>query len=192
MELFFDTETSDKFNFKRDKYTDTSFPWMVQLGAVLAEDGIAYGEFNLIIHPEGRSIAEGAAKVHKISTETAERFGLMEASVVNIFKELLRITDLVIAHNFEFDSNIVAAMLHRNGEQGLAKRLKNEIPSCCTMQETTDICKIRAPWGDWKWPKLSELYWFLFNEKMVGAHDAMFDIRATMRCYYELKERGLI
>ena len=191
MELFFDTETSGKFNFKTAKYTDSNFPWVVQLGAVLAEDGIAYAEVNVIIKPDGRTITEGAQQVHNISRELAEKTGIKETEMLDIFLSLMNNADYLVAHNYEFDSNIMASSMHKNGFKISAKVITKEIPSFCTMRETTDICKLPGQYGKWKWPKLSELYWFLFGEKMVGAHDAMFDIKATMRCYYELKKRGL-
>ena len=191
MELFFDTETSDKFNFKTASYKDSDFPWLVQLGAVLAENGIAYAEINVIILPDGRTIAEGAQRVHNISVETAEKVGFPEDLVMENFITLANHAEVLVAHNYQFDSQIIAALLYRNDELKFARKILFDSKHFCTMKETTDICKLPGKYG-WKWPKLSELYWFLFQEKMVGAHDAMFDIKATMRCYYELKERELV
>jgi len=189
MELFFDTETSDKFNFKTQTYKDKDFPWIVQLGAILAEEGIIYSELNLIIAPEGRTISIGAAEVHNIPIELAERVGLPESLVMKNFIGLANKAETLVAHNYIFDASMVAATLYRNEEKKLAERILYEAKYCCTMDLSTPICKLPGPYG-WKWPKLSELYKFLFNEKMVGAHDAYYDIRATMKCYYELKRRG--
>lgn len=191
MELFFDTETSDKFSFKTARYTDKDFPWVVQLGAVLAEDGIAYAEFNVIVKPNGRLIADGAQRVHNISAELAEKTGVDEESMLCVFLDLMENADCLVAHNFEFDSNIMASSMYNNGFEDEAYDFKGDMGYFCTMKESTDLCKLPGKFG-WKWPKLSELYWFLFGEKMVGAHDAMFDIKATMRCYYELKKRGVV
>ena len=191
MELFFDTETSGLFNFKTARYTDTDFPWVVQLGAVLAEDGIAYAEFNVIIQPDGRAIEEGAQKVHNISTELADKVGLPETTVMSTFIKMALNAQCLVAHNFTFDSQLMAAMFHRNGNSKAAKHIKSEAKSFCTMKESTNLCKLKGPYG-WKWPKLAELHRFLFNEEMIGAHDAMYDIKATMKCYYKMKNRGLV
>uniref|UniRef100_A0A6M3XU98 Putative exonuclease n=2 Tax=viral metagenome TaxID=1070528 RepID=A0A6M3XU98_9ZZZZ len=191
MELFFDTETSDKFNFKTQRYTDDNFPWMVQLGAILADENIVYAELNLIVLPKGRKISDGAAAVHNISNEIAEKVGVSEEIVMDNFIELYSRAKTLVAHNYEFDSQIVAALLYRNDEKQYANKVIHTPDHFCTMKETTEICKLPGPYG-FKWPKLSELYEFLFNEGFVGAHDAMFDIRATMKCYYELKRRELI
>ncbi|MBU2685943.1 MAG: 3'-5' exonuclease [Gammaproteobacteria bacterium] len=191
MELFFDTETSDKFNFKTQRYTDLNFPWIVQLGMILAENEIPYVELNLIIQPEGRTISEGAAQVHNISVELAERVGVWESEVLSLVKKLIKHADLLIAHNYEFDSNLLASMFHKNGDKETAKHIKYDADFYCTMQRTTNLCRLPGSYG-FKWPKLVELHQFLFNEGFVGAHDAMYDIKATMKCYYELKKRGLI
>ena len=191
MELFFDTETSDRFNFKTQRYTDSDFPWVVQLGAILAEDSVPYIEFNAIIAPDGRTITEGAAAVHNIPIELADRVGLPEELVMKIFIGLASKAEILVAHNYQFDSRLIGAMLHRNGEKKLARKLVLSDNYCCTMEVSTELCRLPGPYG-WKWPKLSELYKFLFNQQMIGAHDAMYDIRATMKCYYELKKRGYI
>ena len=191
MELFFDTETSDKFEFKSANYRDKNFPWIVQLAAVLAHEGIAYAEINFIVMPEGRTIAEGAQRVHNIDVETAEKFGIKELLVLNSFMALMDKAETIVAHNFVFDSTMIASVMYRNGYAIQAEDLLYRKPCYCTMQETTELCKLLGKYGH-KWPKLQELHQFLFHEDFVGAHDAMFDIRATMKCYYKLKEDGWI
>ena len=49
------------------------------------------------------------------------------------------------------------------------------------------ITKIRPfNWRDYKIPKLSELYEFLFKETFEGAHNAEADVTATARCYFKI------
>lgn len=191
MELFFDTETSDKFNFKTQNYKSKNFPWIVQIGAVLADEGIAYAELNCIIQPDGRIISEGAAKVHQIDVKDAIKYGVPEAKVLDIFMAMSDLAEVIVAHNFNFDAQIMAATLLRNGFALKAEELLYKKKSYCTMQNTTALCKLPGPYG-YKWPKLQELHQHLFKENFIGAHDAMFDIRATMKCYYKLKEDGWI
>lgn len=191
MELFIDTETSDKFDFKRDDYRDEGFPWCVQIGAILAHENIIYGEFNCIIAAEGRDIAEGAFRVHNISYEDSERFGLDEVRVIETLLNFFRKQPLIVCHNYFFDSQIIAAMLYRQGYAKDALEFLN-MYHFCTMFATTDLCKLPGRYGKFKWPKLEELHKHLFQEGFAGAHDAMYDIRATMRCFYELKKIGWI
>lgn len=192
MELFFDTETSDKFDFKTAIYTDEDFPWCVQLGAILAEKNIAYAEVNMIIKAGERKIAYEAENVHHISVKLSNKVGAEEQFACKIFLWLMTNSDLLICHNFSFDSQIIAAMLNRNGYYDAAEKLLYQRPSYCTMKGTTDYCKLPGRYGSYKWPKLQELHNKLFGEDFVGAHDAMFDIRATMKCYYKLVEEKWI
>ena len=87
---------------------------------------------------------------------------------------------------------MMAAMMHRNDLPLSAESILYKKDHYCTMKETTDLCKLPGRYGNYKWPKLQELHKHLFGENFVGAHDAMFDIKATMRCYYKLKEDGWI
>ena len=62
------------------------------------------------------------------------------------------------------------------------------------MQASTDYCAIpsNSPYGGYKWPKLEELYRKLFGCMFDNAHDALADVEATKKCYFELLDRGLL
>jgi hypothetical protein len=61
------------------------------------------------------------------------------------------------------------------------------------MKSSIDFCKLPPlRFGEYKWPKLEELYTKLFGTTISGAHDAMADIEATKKCYFELIRRGII
>jgi hypothetical protein len=86
-----------------------------------------------------------------------------------------------------FDEKIMGAEFLRN-------RMKDNVASkdkVCTMQSTTNFCAIKGAYG-YKWPKLSELHRILFGHDFSEAHDASVDIKATARCFWELKARKLI
>lgn len=40
-----------------------------------------------------------------------------------------------------------------------------------------------------KWPTLQELHTFLFGVGFEGAHDALVDVRACAKCYWEIQRR---
>lgn len=54
-----------------------------------------------------------------------------------------------------------------------------------------DYCQIPGAHG-FKWPKLEELHEKLFGCAFDGAHDAMNDVMATAKCYFELKNKSII
>jgi DNA polymerase-3 subunit alpha len=67
------------------------------------------------------------------------------------------------------------------------------------MNSTIDFCKLPRKNandnGEFNWykrPKLWELHKKLFNEYFIGAHDAMTDVEATLRCTIELNKNWLI
>jgi len=186
MELFFDTETSDMVKWGAP-ISDKRQPWLVQIGAILSDKNMIYAELNTLIQPEGRKIAADAFGAHGISEEMAELAGVNERSALIIFACLFKIADVIVCHNVSFDDKILDIALSRQDPPIPYDYLDKMY--FCTMKQSTDICKIKRPGGGYKWPKLQELYYFLFGEHFVGAHDAMNDVRATRRCYYELKER---
>jgi len=50
----------------------------------------------------------------------------------------------------------------------------------------------RGKYGKYKWPKLMELHTKLFSVGFEEAHDAIADIRATAKCFFELQRLGII
>ena len=59
------------------------------------------------------------------------------------------------------------------------------------MKASTDYCKLPGNYG-YKWPKLSELHFKLFDDEFREAHNATVDIAACAKCFWELKRRGII
>lgn len=187
MELFFDTETSGLP--RRD--LPAGHPeqvWVVQLAAVLSEEVRVYASFNLVLRADGRSISPEAAAVHGYTTGLCDRVGANEAVALEMLFALVSSADVLIAHNRHFDmehiENIaVRQQMVRPG--GLGK------PGICTMYAGTELCKLPGRYGRWKWPKLEELHQHLFGEDIEGAHDALVDVMAVRRCYYEMRRRGV-
>lgn len=59
------------------------------------------------------------------------------------------------------------------------------------MQNSTNYCRIPGNYG-YKWPTLSELHKKLFGRDFLNAHDAFADIDATEKCFWEMRNLGLI
>ena len=80
-------------------------------------------------------------------------------------------------------------VLLKGGDSGILYK-KTEIPPNFNIGEKVSYeinnkgtIKVRK---GFKSPKLEELYETIFQEKMVNAHDAAFDVDATARCFFEL------
>ena len=191
--LFFDVETSG-FRKKNLKADDPNQAWTVQIGLMLSTSERVFHECSVILAPpfENASIHPGAERTHKISLTTCQVGGVSESAFMEYLFSILTLTDLVVCHNYAFDSMFLQDLLDRFvGNDELVGTLMST-PHVCTMKKTTNLCKLPGKFGSYKWPKLEELYTFLFDESFSGAHDALVDVRATRRCYYELKERGVV
>lgn len=190
MYLFFDTETTGLPKDYKAPATDTdNWPRLVQIAWILTDDErnvLETKEF--IIKPEGFIIEEGASNVHGISTEKAIEVGVKLTDVLTEFNKVVDSAEYIIAHNINFDEKIVGAELIRNRVNSNFGRKEK----LCTMQSSTNYCKLPGFYGKYKWPKLSELHIKLFDKDFEGAHDALADIQATERCFWELRTKKLI
>jgi len=189
MYLFFDTETTGLPKNWKAPVTDlNNWPRMIQLAFLIFDTkGEKISGGNYIIRPEGFTIPTEASKVHGITTEKAMKTGYPILDVLQEFEKKISESKFLVAHNMPFDEKIIGAEFLRhqmhNSIQGKKK--------ICTMERTTNFCKISGPYG-YKWPKLSELYYKLFHEHFDDAHDAAADIEATAKCFWELRKRLLI
>lgn len=204
--LFFDTETTRlPVNFY-EPYTNTeNWPRLVQLAWITEDtDTKEKKENDLIIRPEGFTIPEEAAKIHNITTEFAERDGVDLRAAFSDFVQDMLLADLLVAHNIEFDKKVICSEIHRTTrkiivENNLLCECLDFMPafeclinrfinkrSVCTMKLGTNYTKIKTAGGDYKWPKLIELYRHFFGKDFEGQHDALDDIRATRDCFWEM------
>nr|WP_299033915.1 exonuclease domain-containing protein [uncultured Tenacibaculum sp.] len=187
--LFFDTETTGLPNDWKPPASDTNnWPRLIQFAWQLYDDNGNLLESNCsIIKPDNFVIPKEASNVHGITTEKAYVEGKDLQRVLEEFKRRLDKANLLVAHNMGFDEKIIGAEFYRlHNYNPLSEKKK-----LCTMESSTNICKIDGPYG-YKWPKLEELHYFLFKTGFDNAHDAEADIQATADCYFEMKKRKLI
>jgi len=195
--LFFDTETTGLPT--KQLYTHPSQPKILQLGAALAtQEGEILETINTLVKIGDTTINPYALAAHGISAERANTEGKEQAEVFAQFHDLAMASEALCCHNFNFDIklfHITAAQLQEKlPDSDLMMSEIADLPFYCTMQSTIKFCNLPFPSGrkGQKFPKLEELYRILFQEDFEGAHDAMADITATMRCYFELKKRGIM
>jgi len=177
MKLFFDTETTGLPRWDTNE-TSPLQPRMVQLGMIVTEDdGNVVFSLGSIIRVE-EPIPDAAAVVHGITTEISQSRGLPITILLDLFYGWARRCDEIIAHNIKFDRLVISSELSR---LGLTFPPKAQF---CTMLASTGLCKIPKRNG-YKWPKLSEAYEFFFGEPLKDAHDALVDVQACKRIYFE-------
>lgn len=185
--LIFDTETTGLPKSYSAPLTDSdNWPRLVQLSWIFS-DGHDRQEFDYIIKPNGFEIPESATAIHGISNALANEKGFDLNFVLTMFRAYVNVADVVVGHNIDFDKNIVGSEYAKYGLADAFIKRFNEKKQFCTMKESTNIAKIPSANGKGnKWPKLSELYQFLFKENFDGAHNSLMDTRACACCYFEL------
>lgn len=192
MYLFFDTETTGLPNNWNAPASQTSnWPRMVQLACLLCDaNGNKIESRNFIIKPEGYTIPKTTSDIHGITTERALNEGKDLMTCLEDFKGLVARASVLVAHNMEFDEKIVGAEFHRKiGSDPVFSKSK-----FCTMKHPEIISYCAVPpfrYGSYKWPKLSELHYKLFDAHFEEAHNALVDIEATARCFFELKRQNI-
>lgn len=185
--LVFDTETTGLLPKRGD--TTADFPRLVQIAFLsycTKTGGLA--TTSLIVNP-GIPVPLGASKVHGITTEQAVAEGISPAEAMLRLSIALDEADLLVAHNYAYDSAIVANECRVADMVDVIRA--SRVPEYCTMRAGTDVCAIMRPRKDGtlyvKYPKLVELYAELFGEPPnVRLHDARADCAATLRCYLAL------
>lgn len=187
--LFFDTETTGlPQNFDAPISDLDNWPRLVQLSWIVTNaEGKELRVKDFIIRPNGFTIPEVASKVNGITTEIAVREGSILQDVLADFFSDLESINVIVGHNVEFDKKIVGAEFLRCniGCEPLDK------PTVCTMESSTDYCALPGKFG-YKWPTLQELHNKLFGYSFEDAHNSLNDIKATKKCFFELKKRNII
>jgi DNA polymerase III epsilon subunit-like protein len=189
MYLFFDMETTGiPRNYKAPASDLRNWPRLVQLAWLVADEHaneLASAEF--IIKPNGFTIPDDAARIHGITTEMAMKDGVELATVLREIAPQIENASALIAHNIPFDEKILGAEFLRAGYLNLVESKERR----CTMQSATNFCGLPGMYG-FKWPTLQELHLKLFSEPFEGAHQALVDVRACARCYFELKRLNVM
>lgn len=190
MYLVFDTETTGlPKNYNAPISDLANWPRLVQLAwQTYDEDGNLWETHNHIIRPIGFVISEESARIHRITQARALAEGEDLKEVLEIFADHIKRASHLVAHNISFDEKIMGAEF-----------LRQEIPSIlddsskiCTMKSSVNFCALSNNRGGYKWPNLAELHFKLFAKNFDAAHDAVIDVSACARCFFELKSRGVL
>ncbi len=187
--LFVDTETTGLPGNWRAPASDLrNWPRMVQIAWQQWDgSGRLITSRDYLIKPDGYTIPRDASRIHGITTERARAEGHDLASVLQEFSELTASSSYLVAHNLSFDQKIIEAECIR---ARIDCRLAG-MRKICTKEQSTSYCKLPGKFG-YKWPSLSELHRKLFRQDFKGAHNAAFDLDATVRCFWELVRLGVI
>lgn len=188
---FFDTETTGLLPKYYSMDDISRLPHLVQLGAIMVDFDNNFEEVetvDVLVKPNGYEIPTASSDIHGIKHEYAVKYGQPLKDVVGSFRGIIDRSVGLVAHNMDYDSRIMALSYIRSEldpEHVYGK------PKLCTMKAATPVLNLPGMYGP-KWPKLEECVKHFFDEDMVGAHDALTDIRYTLRIFKHMRLLGVI
>lgn len=191
--LIFDVETTGFFNPKVEFHSKAQAR-VIQLACIKLNDKLEeVDSFVTLIKPEKHFVMnEGAFKQHGISLKDAELNGISHFEMMERFFGLVQACDYLVAHNFEFDYNMMQV---EYANHGITFEENN---SFCTMDLMTNVCKLphknpKRTFGcKYKWPKLEEAIEFVSPDYKFKSHNALEDCKATAEIYKYLIKTGRI
>jgi len=207
--LVFDTETTGLPKSKTmNPDTLNLWPHTVQFSYVIYDtnlNDIIVSNDSIVKLKDEITIPEDSIKIHGITNESSHKNGINIELILNEFFSHLRNVDLLVGHNISFDINMIKVELLRFIYDTKSNISENEVKDykynlhfltnykniCCTLQESIDLCNIKAidKFGKEyiKFPKLLELHQKLFESTPNNLHNSFNDILITLRCYMKLK-----
>ena len=187
--IVFDTETTGKpRNWKTVPLAEKlNWPDLVSISWLVFNDrGAVLKKESHIIKPAGWSSDPAAAAIHGITDERAMAEGRDLTEVLALFCKDLEGCRLLVAHNMDFDANVLRNALY--WRVGLHPGSILTMPLFCTMKKATSELKIpnKNGFGGYKWPSLDETYTATFgSQPPAGAHESMRDAEVCAAIYWK-------
>jgi DNA polymerase-3 subunit epsilon len=183
----FDTETTgliDNHSIKLDKQ-----PEVIEFASAWADwESLAtdaprmIDEFSVLIKPRNPISEEITSRtaIDNDMVRDAPHF----SSIFHQIYTLVSTADIICGHNLSFDMEILDLEFERMGQKIMwpAERI-------CTVEQTAHIAQAAKRKGTGNRISLADLYFYLTGQEHEGAHRALVDVRATLRCLGELRKR---
>jgi DNA polymerase III epsilon subunit-like protein len=153
---------------------------MIEIGYIVYS--IEKKEVNHLIKPEKFIIKN--TFIHGITQKDAKEKGIYLDEALDIFYQDLMSVDVVIAHNMNFDKNIILAECFRKNRIDIVNEF-NKKECKCTMESGMIL-------NNNKWIKLEKLYEILYGNKINQLHRALSDASYCADCYFKLSEMKIM
>lgn len=161
--LFFKIDTTGfptkaKFGYPPyDSIQDYNDARVVQVNALLCDRATfkPLDTISIIVRADDFTISND--KFHGISQDRSMHEGVEFEEVAHAVATMLESRPLILAHNAEFDLNVLRSEMVRHGLLE-ALEVVNDTPALCTMQLTKSVLGLKDMNGNLKNPSLKELY----------------------------------
>lgn len=203
--MVFDTETTGLLPKKPENYSQEipleMYPYITQMSFIVFDinDYVVVYYYNAYIKiPSHIIIPPEVEAITHISNEKLEMCGIdIKEALLELYKWYFKVKT-VVAHNLYFDSKMVQTELRRHYKEMLYEtpliiQLFNKtyaqhknIILYCTMLASHKVCNIeilRNGTYHKKFPKLLELYEYLFGEIPEDLHNSLVDSLVCLKCY---------
>ncbi len=191
MSIIIDVETTGLPVRNRDYKDTTAYEnaRIVQFTMMLCDHKFQQIELkDFIIKRSGFAI--GNSHIHGITDEISDEKGVDIKEAIQVLSDYLKQVDMIIAHNADFDINVIKAELYRNPCYSDIITAMDSKEVVCTMKRTSKFVNIKGKYGI-KYPSLAELYLHLFNEPLENAHNSMYDVINLHKIVIELHHKNL-
>lgn len=183
--LIFKVETDGlPLDYSKNYREINNWPELIQIGwIVMNKYGHIYKKDSEVVLREKNNPVD----LVNIDFSQIKMIGKPVRSVLEKFLLDTEKATYLVAHNIDYDLNVIQASCLKNG---LTNNL-NKLSTICTMKSAVDYCAIPNKFGN-KFPSLEELYSKLFNKEMIRSYNAENDVLAIAKCFWKLKESRII
>jgi len=160
--LFFDTETTGLPRKRGVSALDDANVWpdLVTISWQIFEDRELVRKESHIVKPDGFKIPAESVKFHGITTEFAEDHGKPLCDVLIPFSEDVKSCNIIVAHNLEFDKNVIFHAFKWRLSKGVEWWPTSG--EFCSLQKSMNEMKLFSkyakPSDPYKMPGLDELW----------------------------------
>ena len=167
IKMVLDTETTGFYDYDR----------VLQLSYILFNEVQTLKTFDhyVRIHP---SIKIKNSEIHGITNEICKNHGIPINQILDIFCYDLELCKALIGHNLQFDIRMLKSEFKRVS-------LNCDLLTCKPIEDTFQLGKQKYPKGTPM--KLGDLHRLELKTDMVNAHNALYDVIATMNIYKKIK-----
>ena len=157
---------------------------VLQLSYILFNDKEELKRMDLVIKIDPKFKITNS-HIHGITNQICQTKGILINEALDLFCNDLQITKALIGHNLQFDIRMLKNEFNR-------LKLNCDIMTSKPIEDTWHLAKEKYGKDKSIKLKLGDVHKLEFNKEMVNAHNALYDVIATMNVYKSLKKPRIV